>query len=166
LYHFCLRARPALSSTEEDRDAYLRHAHPAGLTDKQREVLDLLIEHKTSKEIGRALGISPHTVDQRLMFARDKLGARNRGELAAAYRELIMPTRQATYGLSHIDPSRETGDVATPSRGARHAEHSAGPDRSIPRPEARGRVGLIVVLAVLAILVLIAAHAAYHAMMG
>ena len=35
----------------------------AGLTAKQREVLDLLIEHKTSKEIARELGISPHTVD-------------------------------------------------------------------------------------------------------
>lgn len=33
------------------------------LTAKQREVLDLLIEHKTSKEISRQLGISPHTVD-------------------------------------------------------------------------------------------------------
>ena len=42
----------------------------AGLTAKQREVLDLLIEHKTSMEIARRLGISPHTVDQRIQFAK------------------------------------------------------------------------------------------------
>lgn len=40
------------------------------LTAKQREVLDLLIQHMTSKEISRQLGISPHTVDQRIMLAR------------------------------------------------------------------------------------------------
>lgn len=31
------------------------------LTEKQREVLELLMEHKTSKEISRLIGISPHT---------------------------------------------------------------------------------------------------------
>src|SRR6478752_3465006 len=53
----------------------------AGLTAKQREVLDLLIEHKTSKEIARELGISPHTVDQRIQFAKEKLGASSRSEV-------------------------------------------------------------------------------------
>jgi DNA-binding CsgD family transcriptional regulator len=57
-----------------------------GLTEKQRLVLDLLIENKTSKEIGRALGISPYTVDQRISLARGKLGVSSRNELAARYR--------------------------------------------------------------------------------
>lgn len=60
----------------------------ASLTAKQREVLDLLIEHKTSKEIARALGISPHTVDQRIQFAKRKLGCITRGDLAVRYGEL------------------------------------------------------------------------------
>lgn len=60
----------------------------ASLTDKQRAVLDLLIEHKTSKEISRILGISHHTVDQRIMLARTKLGVATRGEVAQAYRRL------------------------------------------------------------------------------
>ncbi len=59
------------------------------LTDKQRAVLDLLIEHKTSKEISRILGISHHTVDQRIMLARAKLGGATRGEVAQAYRRLV-----------------------------------------------------------------------------
>ena len=70
----------------------------ASLTDKQREVLDLLLEHKTSKEIARVLRISPHTVDQRIQFAKDKLGAGTRNEVAAAYRRLRETYDQMTYG--------------------------------------------------------------------
>jgi len=55
------------------------------LTDKQREVLDLLVLHKTSKQIARELDISPHTVDQRIASARRKFAVETRGELAAAY---------------------------------------------------------------------------------
>lgn len=59
------------------------------LTSKQREVLDLLIQHKTSKEISRILGISPHTVDQRIMLARAKLKVRSRNEVAQVYSRLV-----------------------------------------------------------------------------
>ena len=69
-----------------------------GLTDKQREVLDLLIEHKTSKEIARVLAISPHTVDQRIQFAKDKLGVETRNEVAAVYRRLREIYGRVTYG--------------------------------------------------------------------
>lgn len=74
----------------------------AELTAKQREVLDLLIEHKTSKEIARLLRISPHTVDQRIQLAKDKLGARNRNEAAALYRRLTETYGQMTYENSCI----------------------------------------------------------------
>lgn len=40
------------------------------LTDKQKEVLDLLVLRKTSRQIARELGNSPHTVDQRITAAR------------------------------------------------------------------------------------------------
>lgn len=72
------------------------------LTAKQREVLDLLIQHKTSKEISRLLGISPHTVDQRIMLARAKLGVATRGEVAQAYRRLVETYEQPVYEISHI----------------------------------------------------------------
>jgi DNA-binding CsgD family transcriptional regulator len=64
------------------------------LTAKQREVLDLLIEHKSSKEIARELGISPHTVDQRVQFAKEKLGVATRNGCAVEYRRLIELSRQ------------------------------------------------------------------------
>lgn len=72
------------------------------LTAKQREVLDLLIQHKTSKEISRLLGISPHTVDQRIMLARAKLGVGTRNGVAQAYRRLIETYEQPVYELSHV----------------------------------------------------------------
>jgi DNA-binding CsgD family transcriptional regulator len=74
----------------------------ASLTAKQREVLDLLLQHKTSKEIARILQISPHTVDQRIQFAKDKLGAQSRSEVAMLYRRLIAICEQSTYEDSGI----------------------------------------------------------------
>ena len=67
------------------------------LTAKQRAVLDLLILHKTSKEIARDLEISHYTVDQRITAARKKLGVTSRNELAVAYRKI----RDASQKLSH-----------------------------------------------------------------
>lgn len=72
------------------------------LTAKQREVLDLLIQHKTSKEISRLLGISPHTVDQRIMLARGKLGVGSRNEIAQAYRRMVEVYEQPVYEQSYI----------------------------------------------------------------
>lgn len=61
-------------------------AVPPDLTAKQHEAVNLLIQHMTSKEISRILGISPHTVDQRIEAAKKKFGAETRGQLAQAYR--------------------------------------------------------------------------------
>jgi DNA-binding CsgD family transcriptional regulator len=82
----------------------------AGLTGKQREVLDLLIEHKTSKEIARQLGISPHTVDQRIQFAKEKLGAGSRSEVAQLYRRLVEICGQLTYEDSRIAAAAAEAD--------------------------------------------------------
>jgi len=70
------------------------------LTEKQRHVLDLLIENKTSKEIARTLGISPYTVDQRISLARGKLGVSSRTELAARYRLLRKTPDRSPLDLS------------------------------------------------------------------
>ena len=82
----------------------------AGLTGKQREVLDLLIEHKTSKEIARQLGISPHTVGQRIQFAKEKLGANSRSEVAQLYRRLVEICGQLTYEDSRIAAAAAEAD--------------------------------------------------------
>lgn len=95
----------------ESADSGTAHAILAALTDKQRAVLDLLIEHKTSKEISRILGISHHTVDQRIMLARAKLGVATRGEVAQAYRRLVASSvpvsaiyERTVYDFSDVAP--------------------------------------------------------------
>lgn len=60
----------------------------ADLTDRQCEVLELVLRHFSSKEIAVRLGISPSAVDQRLDGARQKLGAATRTEAARIYADL------------------------------------------------------------------------------
>ena len=54
------------------------------LTDGQRDCLRLVYGHMTSKDIARALGISPHTVDMRLRTAMKTLGVASRIDAARA----------------------------------------------------------------------------------
>ena len=109
------------------------------LSEKQREALDLLIKHMTSKQISRHLGISPHTVDQRIEAAKRKLGASSRSELALRYRELVSVCQRATYEESHIgkpaielEIELEVGDRSDPERLLIQSEPFAGRQ---PAPE-------------------------------
>ncbi len=114
------------------------------LTAKQREVLDLLIQHKTSKEISRLLGISPHTVDQRIMLARGKLGVASRGEVAHAYRSLLETYEQPIYGLSHI------GFPPLPAENLGQEDEEvdlSGTGTIPPTPQASGIEGVVQALA-------------------
>src|SRR4051812_34554931 len=52
------------------------------LTEGQRACLRMVLQHMSSKDIARALGISPHTVDQRIKLAMRRLGAASRVEAA------------------------------------------------------------------------------------
>ena len=55
---------------------------PAGpaLTDREREVLDLIAQGATNREIAEALYLSPHTVKEHTSSLYRKLGVRNRAE--------------------------------------------------------------------------------------
>ena len=52
------------------------------LSDGQRDCLRLVYNHMKSKDIARALGVSPHTVDMRLRTAMRTLGVTSRIEAA------------------------------------------------------------------------------------
>jgi DNA-binding CsgD family transcriptional regulator len=58
-------------------------AHPAGLTAREAEVLDLLAEHLTNGEIADRLVLSPRTVDRHVSSLLAKLGVSRRSEAAA-----------------------------------------------------------------------------------
>jgi DNA-binding CsgD family transcriptional regulator len=57
-----------------------------GLTEKQREVLELLTENRTTKEIAAHLGVSDSAVNQRIEPLRQRLGGITRAELTRRYR--------------------------------------------------------------------------------
>jgi DNA-binding CsgD family transcriptional regulator len=120
-----------------------------GLTAKQCEVLDLLIQHKTSKEISRLLGISPHTVDQRIMLARGKLQVASRGEVAQAYRRLLderpgLPDGDPA-GISEISADPDiygqsiygSSDIANPVE----IRHNGDRERAVAAPAAVQQTG-------------------------
>ena len=59
----------------------------SGLSERETEVLRLVSDGLTDREIGRALGISPRTVGRHVGSILSKLGVRNRSEAARRYRE-------------------------------------------------------------------------------
>ena len=77
--------------------------HEAVLTDKQVEVLDLLIEHRSTKQIAQILRISPSAVDKRLYGAADRLGESDRRQLARKYARLKDACEKHTGGFSHLE---------------------------------------------------------------
>ncbi|ATW03861.1 LuxR C-terminal-related transcriptional regulator [Sphingorhabdus sp. YGSMI21] len=64
------------------------------LNDGQRDCLRLVLAHLNSKEIARELGVSPHTVDQRLRTAMRILNVQSRFEAA---RKFAAENQQQSY---------------------------------------------------------------------
>jgi DNA-binding NarL/FixJ family response regulator len=73
---------PALSTPVMEAIASTRRKPDGdGLTQRQREVLQLVAEGKTLKEIGAILHVSPRTVEFHKYRIMDELGLRTTGEL-------------------------------------------------------------------------------------
>jgi len=73
---------------------FRHHVRPRadyGLTDREREILHLLVEDHTQKEISEKLFISPHTVDTHLRNIYAKLQVHSRsGAIVKALRERLL----------------------------------------------------------------------------
>ena len=106
----------------------------ARLSDGQRECLILVDQHLSSKEIALRLGISPHTVDQRVRQSLQILQVEKRGEAARlvalavrqsddpAYQRLI---HQAPYIDGAPSPRHDEGAVGHQIRQADRAGGSS-----------------------------------------
>jgi DNA-binding CsgD family transcriptional regulator/tetratricopeptide (TPR) repeat protein len=89
-----LGAEPAAKLTRQRlRELGVRHIprgpqastrqHPAGLTERQAEVLDQLVQGRTNAQIAEALVLSVRTVDHHVAAVLQKLGVSTRQEAAA-----------------------------------------------------------------------------------
>jgi len=97
------------------------------LTRKEREALDLLVQHHTTKDIARLLRLSPNTVDMRLRNARQKLGAVDRYDVARLYQELLETCGKTTCGISVMSTARPAPVAPDPElRNARFTLRDAG----------------------------------------
>lgn len=83
------------------------------LTEREREVLQLVVEGLTMKETGERLSISPRTVEKHRASLMKKLGVENQSELVryAVYRGLLGPP-----------PSRSDGDGDDPRTPGEHGD--------------------------------------------
>src|SRR5688572_5706271 len=107
----------------------------ARLSQGQIECLLLVDRHHSSKEIAVRLGISPHTVDQRIRGALEKLGVERRGEAARMVAGALSPDDPTYQRLIHqspyIDPyaggAQEEGAVGTQIRHADRAGEASPP---------------------------------------
>jgi DNA-binding CsgD family transcriptional regulator len=61
---------------------------PPNITERQRQVVELIAVGCSNDEVGERLGISPRTAKAHADILRHKLGVRRRRQIPAAYREL------------------------------------------------------------------------------
>lgn len=96
------------------------------LSEGQLQVLRLVDEHLNSKEIAAELGISPHTVDQRIRGAIKTLGVSKRQEAARLVAQ-VQPYQRLIHQPSHIDEPVEPAETdGAISFQIRHADRAGG----------------------------------------
>jgi DNA-binding CsgD family transcriptional regulator len=81
------------------------------LTATQKACLRLVFLHMSSKDIGKQLGTSPHTVDNHIKAAMQRLGVENR-RMAA---RLLAETEGLDFRRALTDQSPELGNDTSPN---------------------------------------------------
>jgi DNA-binding CsgD family transcriptional regulator len=62
--------------------------NPSGITDRQRQVVELIAQGLSNDEVGLELGISPRTAKAHCDVLRQKLGVPRRRQIPVAFRLL------------------------------------------------------------------------------
>jgi DNA-binding CsgD family transcriptional regulator len=97
----------------------------ANLSAGQLDCLRLVDQHLSSKEIAVELGISPHTVDQRIRQSLHTLGVARRAQAARIVAQSSAPYQRLIHQPPHIEPSARNGDDgAAVSNQIRHVDRA------------------------------------------
>ena len=95
------------------------HDKVARLSEGQRQCLALVDLHLSSKEIALRLGISPHTVDQRVRQSLQILGVEKRGEAARIVAAAMRTSHDPAYQrLIHQPPYIDAAPTPAHQEGA------------------------------------------------
>jgi DNA-binding CsgD family transcriptional regulator len=95
------------------------------LTGGQLDCLKLVDQHLNSKEIAAELGISSHTVDQRIRQALSTLGVERRTHAARIVAQYKDPYQRLIHQSPHIHADAQTGQPeAAVSHQIRHADRA------------------------------------------
>jgi DNA-binding CsgD family transcriptional regulator len=97
----------------------------ARLSAGQLDCLRLVDQHLNSKEIAAELGISPHTVDQRVRQAIRILGVERRAQAARIVAQYGGPYQRLIHQSPHIPADEQSGQPdAAVSHQIRHADRA------------------------------------------
>jgi DNA-binding CsgD family transcriptional regulator len=95
------------------------------LTPGQLDCLRLVDQHLSSKEIAVELGISPHTVDQRIRQALAILGVERRAQAARVVAQYSEPYQRLIHQSPYIEGDAPSGQPeAAVSHQIRHADRA------------------------------------------
>ncbi len=115
---------PALTDGHAAHEAKLAE-RVAKLSDGQLDCLRLVAQHLSSKEIAVELGISPHTVDQRIRQALHILGVSRRAHAARIVAQHGAPYQRLIHQSPYIEPaSVQAQQAGTVSNQIRHADRA------------------------------------------
>ena len=97
----------------------------ARLSSGQLDCLRLVAQHLSSKEIAAELGISPHTVDQRIRQSLQILGVDRRAQAARIVAQHSEPYQRLIHQSPYIPVAPESGQPeAAVSHQIRHADRA------------------------------------------
>jgi DNA-binding CsgD family transcriptional regulator len=85
------RANPATAVEAEPAADVASDGADGPLSDREREVAQLVLEGLTYRQIGERLFISAKTVEHHVARMRQRLGSGSRGELFAHLRQIVGP---------------------------------------------------------------------------
>lgn len=97
------------------------------LTEKEKETLRLLVDGHDAKSMARHLGLSVHTINERLRDARRKMSASSSREAARQLREIERETPQFLADRAFRDAAvaADMGELRTPA-GTRRISRRTG----------------------------------------